>query len=351
MRVMQTFGEPRATTNPYIVMLRDALMAEPTVEHLPFSWRAALAERIDVLHVHWPDTLLAARHWWTRAGKRAALACLVARLRVRPIGVVRTVHNVTPASGPYLDRALIRALERRTDVRIRIAALTPEVEGVPSVLIPHGHYRTWFDGMPRAAPVPGQFGYAGLIKPYKGVERLVDAFAEASVIDPTLTLRITGKPTDEVVERRLRTATERLRGLDMTLRYTSENEFVAVVTSSELLVLPYRFMHNSGTALAALSLERPILVPDNDINRALSSEVGPGWVHRFDGELTADTLLDALRAVRAAPPRAAPDLSAREWHDAGALHARAYRLAMDRRRRRRRSTAASAMASTEEPHA
>lgn len=334
MRIMQTFGEPRHTTNPYIVMLRAALIEEPTIEHLPFSWRAALTERYDVLHVHWPDTLLVARHWWTKAGKRVALACLLARVRLRPIAIVRTIHNVAPPSGPYLDRALIRALERRTAVRIRIATLTPEVEGVPSVLIPHGHYRTWFERMPRAATVPGQLGYAGLIKPYKGVERLVDAYAGASVIDPTLSLRIAGKPTDEEVERRLRAATERLSGLDTTLRYVDEQEFVEVVTSSELVVLPYRFMHNSGAALAALSLERPILVPDNELNRALSSEVGPGWVRLFGGELSAGTLLDAIRSVRAEPPRAPPDLSARQWDGAGARHALAYRLAIDCRRRR-----------------
>lgn len=334
MRVMQTFGEPRGTTNPYIVMLRAALIEEPAVEHIPFSWRAALTGRYDVLHIHWPDALLAARHWWTRAGKRVALACLVTRVRLRRVAVVRTVHNITPPSGPFLDRALIRALERHTDVRVRIAAVTPEVAGVPSVLIPHGHYRTWFDGMPRAATIPGRLGYAGLIKPYKGVERLVDAFAEASAIDPTLTLRISGKPANEAIERRLLTATERLSGLDTTLRYVSEQAFVDVVTSSELVVLPYRFMHNSGTALAALSLGRPILVPGNDLNRALSAEVGAGWVHLFDGELTAGMLLDAIQVVRAEPPRAAPDLSARGWHDVGARHARAYQLAVDRRRGR-----------------
>ena len=334
MRVMQTFGEPRDTTNPYLVMLRDALVAEPTIEHVPFSWRAALTGRYDVLHVHWPDTLLAARHWWTRAGKRVALAALDVRLGRRRIAVVRTVHNVTPPSGPFLDRVLIRALERQTDVRIRISAMTPEAGGVPSVLIPHGHYRDWFDGMPRAAAVRGRLGYVGLIKPYKGVERLVDAFAAASALDPTLTLRIAGKPTDEAVERRLRAASERLGGLRTTLEYVGEAEFVEVVTSSELVVLPYRFMHNSGSALAALSLGRPVLVPDNDLNRALSAEVGAGWVHLFTGELTAGALLDAMHGVRTAPPEAPPDLGAREWHDAGSRHARAYRLAMGHRRDR-----------------
>ncbi len=122
MRVMQTFGEPRDTTNPYLVMLRDALVAEPTIEHVPFSWRAALTGRYDVLHVHWPDTLLAARHWWTRAGKRAALAALDVRLGRRRIAVVRTVHNVTPPSGPFLDRVLIRASPRSATGRSRSAA-------------------------------------------------------------------------------------------------------------------------------------------------------------------------------------------------------------------------------------
>ena len=99
---------------------------------------------------------------------------------------------------------------------------TPEADGVPSVLIPHGHYRTWFERMPHAATVPGQFGYVGLIKPYKGVEHLVDAYAAASAIDPTLTLRISGKPVDEGIERRLRAATARLDGLETTLRYVGE---------------------------------------------------------------------------------------------------------------------------------
>lgn len=338
---MQSFGEPRGTTNPYIVMLRDALVAEPSIEHVPFSWRMALTGRYDVLHVHWPDALLDGRHWWTRAGKRVALAGVIARIDRRGIAVVSTVHNVTPPSGPYLDRVLIRSLRRRTDVRIRLAAQTPEVEGVASVLIPHGHYRTWYDGMPRADAVPGRLAYAGLIKPYKGVEALVTAFADAFAVDPTLTLRIAGHPTDDAAAARLRAASERLPGLEATLRYVGEEEFVEAVTASELVVLPYRSMHNSGAALAALSLSRPVLVPDNELTRALSAEVGPGWVHRFSGGITAGALLDAIAAVRAEPPGSAPDLSGREWEDAGAEHARAYRLAVGRRLERSTPSAAT----------
>ncbi len=72
------------------------------------------------------------------------------------------------------------------------------------------------------------------------------------------------------------------------------------------MVLPYREMHNSGAALTALSLNRPVLVPDNEVNRELAEEVGPGWVFRYDGELTGRHLLDALAAHRARPPARVP---------------------------------------------
>ena len=52
--VQQSFPTPRPTTNPYLVMLRDAVDAVPGVTVRTFSWRAALTRRADVFHVHWP---------------------------------------------------------------------------------------------------------------------------------------------------------------------------------------------------------------------------------------------------------------------------------------------------------
>ena len=54
-------------------------------------------------------------------------------------------------------------------------------------------------------------------------------------------------------------------------------------------MLPYRHMHNSGAALTALSLDRPVLVPETDVNRDLARETGPGWVVTFAGELRPAT--------------------------------------------------------------
>lgn len=333
---MQSFGAPRPTTNPYIVMLQDALRRTPGIEHVPFSWRTAIFGRYDVFHVHWGDTLLAAGSRRTRLGKRAAMAVLLARLAVTRTPVVRTVHNVTPPEGTRAEVALLTALERRTTLRIRLSPTTPDVAGIPSALILHGHYRDWFAAMPKEDAEPGRLAYVGLIKPYKGVEQLLIAFEEASRDRGDLRLTVAGRATDPELARDIVEAAERLPALDADLRYLSEEEFVAIVSDASAVVLPYRHMHNSGSALAALSLDRPVLVPENETTRLLAEEVGPGWVHFFDGELSADALR-RLADASAQRMEGRPDLSARNWDSAGAAHAAAYREALAVRARSRRS--------------
>lgn len=341
IRVLQSFGTPRRTTNPYLVMLRDSLESSDDVECLPFSWRSALTGSYDVFHVHWPDTLLAGRSWVTRSGKRVALAGLLLRLRLRGTPVVRTLHNIREPEAWWLDRRLLRALDSQATVGIRINESTPEPAGMRSTLIPHGHYRDWYGGIPRADRVPGRLGYVGLIKPYKGVDALLDAYRGARAHDPSMSLDISGSPADDAVAESMRAAERELPGLDVTLRYVDETEFVDAVTRATLIVLPYRFMHNSGSALAALSLDRPVLVPDNEANRMLAREVGAGWVLRFQGELDSDDLTTALAAVAMTPP-APPDLSRREWSDVAARHADAYRCAVATTARRKKRAPAGA---------
>jgi len=100
------------------------------------------------------------------------------------------------------------------------------------------------------------------------------------------------------------------------------------VTGAAVVVLPYTEMHNSGAALMALSLDRPVLVPDNPVTRDLGTEVGDGWVLRYGGELTPERLLEAAAEAARLAPGDRPDLGSRDWHHAGAQHLAAYRRAV-----------------------
>ena len=326
-RVLTSNPEPRSTTNPYITMLTTALRRTPDVEVVTFSHRAALLGRYDVLHLHWPETILGlgGRRLTGRVARWVLAALLLVRLTLTRTPVVRTVHNVEhPADAGPLQRFLLRWFDRLTTHRILLNERT-ECPG-PVTTIPHGHYRDWYTGA-RSPAVPGRLQYVGLVRRYKGVEGLVEAFR--SVTDDSLTLGVAGAASTTELAATITALADGDPRVTLRFDFLSDDELVAAVTGAELVVLPYRFMHNSGTVLAALSLDRPVLVPQSPVNTDLATEVGPGWIHTFAGDLTGADIEAALGAVRA-PRSAAPDLSAREWADAGQAHLAVYRRALAR---------------------
>lgn len=339
--VLQSFPTPKPTTNPYLVLLAESLRAVPGVTVKTFTWRTALFGRYDVFHAHWPEILVTGHSPMKTLAKQLLTAALVARLWATRTPLVRTVHNVGEPEGlSRVQRMLLDRLERRTTLRIRLNPTT-DIPSGPFVTIPHGHYRDWFARYPARESVPGQLGYFGLIRRYKGVEGLLTAFRGLDSTGPSLgalsggalsggvlSLRIGGQPSSTELAETVRGLAADDPRIALRLTFLSDGEMVELVTSSELVVLPYRFMHNSGGALAALSLDRPVLLPDNTVNRLLSGEVGPGWVHLYAGELTGGVLVTALSELRAARPGGRPDLGARDWTRAGADHIAAYRRAI-----------------------
>lgn len=333
--VLQSFRRPRATTNPYLVQLVNSL--PPEVSTCFFSWQQALIGRYAVLHVHWPEHLLRAGGRLRRSVRRVLFAALLARLSLSRTVVVRTVHNLAPHEKlTRVDTWLLAALEARTDwwVRLNASTVTPCPQRTSTVL--HGHYKDVLPARPESHPVPGRLLFFGLIRPYKGVETLVEAFHQ--IHDPQLSLHAVGRvephPDAAQLLRRLAVASERDERVVLRLSHIPDDELAAEIEQAALVVLPYRAMHNSGACLLALSLGRPVLLPQGPVTEALADEVGAGWVLLFDGVLTAEVLRSAL--VSASAPRAdGPDLRARDWAPAGEAHRHAYITACNQRTARR----------------
>lgn len=330
--VLQSFPDPRPTTNPYLVMLQRALTGRIGVEVLTFTWRRALLGRYDVVHVHWPENLLVGHSPTKTAVRQLLAALLVLRWRSMRTPVVRTRHNLDLPQGlGRWGQLLLTAIERATRASVVLNAETP-LDERPSALVPHGHYRDWYGALPRTAADPGRLAFVGLVRRYKGVERLLEVFTELP--DPALTLRVAGRPSSHELADTVRSAVAADQRISAHLAHLTDQELVTEISSAELVVLPYREMHNSGGALAALSLDRPVLVPDNAVTRALAQEVGPGWVITYRGELEPADVLRALDEVRGRVAGTRPDLSAREWDEAGAAHEALYRAVAGRRGQR-----------------
>lgn len=329
VRVLQSFPDPRPTTNPYIWMLRRALEEHPDVAVHTFSWRRALTGDYDVFHAHWPEILVDGATPAKKVLRQLLFVLFLLRLRLRGTAIVRTLHNLELPSGiSRREVALLRWFQRRTTLLIRINTSSARLDR-PYETIVHGHYRDWFADYDRHEQVPGRLAYFGLIRRYKAVDTLISAFRGTG--DPQLSLFVGGRPSTPELRAELTALAEPDRRVSTHLEFLTDGELVAAASAAQLVVLPYREMHNSGGVLAALSLDRPVLVPDNEVNAQLAAEVGPGWVHRYPDALDAAALTDALTAVADAD-LGRPDLSARDWTTAAELHLRAYRRAVSLRR-------------------
>lgn len=323
LRILTSYREPSDSTNPYVTQLHRALLAEPELQVRTFGLARALGWRFDVFHLHWPEPLWSARTRGRRLGKKLLLLLFLVKLSLTGAVVVQTLHNLSPHEPPdRLGRLIVAGLRRRTVLYLRLNDyLGPELPE-PGVTIRHGHYRDWFAGYASAAARPGQLLFFGLLRPYKGLIELIPAFQESR---DAASLRICGRPTDPELATELTRLAAGDHRVELELRFLDEPELVAAIGSAQLVVLPYREMYNSGSLLAALSLDRPVLVPDSEVNRLLQAEVGPGWVQLYT-ELSGAVIDAALAAL----PQGRPDLSAREWAGAGPAHTAAFRQAVGR---------------------
>jgi beta-1,4-mannosyltransferase len=295
--------------NPYVMQLVEALSGEHSV--LWFTWRNALFGSYDVLQLNWPEHLVRHRRVMVSLAGAVAVALLVLRLRAWHVPVVLTVHNRRPHDAlTPVQRVLLTQLRRC--VRHVVFMNADEASStLPYSVIPHGHYVDWY----RHNQVPParrstDVVLVGLLKPYKGCELLIRAFADSG-LDGRLV--IAGQPSDRRYARALAGLARGTPDVVVLPRRLSDDELAGLVGSAVLTVLPYHDFYNSGALLTSLSLGTPALVPGNRITALWRAEVGSEWIRLFDGTLTGDELADAVDWARASGGAGRPDLSTRDW--------------------------------------
>jgi len=350
LRVLTVRGHDGADANPFVATLARAL--DPLADVDDFTWPRALFGRYDVVHVHWAEALIRGTTPAKASGKRALWRLMLLLDRLRRRAHVATMHNLRPHDdGHPAERALIALWLDSCQVRVYLSeAGLREAADPRGRVIPHGDYLAYVARHMSAAPVEpvaGRVLLFGALKPYKGVERLIAAFAGAAAeadapagvaaaaarhgaaglgAEP-LSLRIAGKASAPYAAE-LRALAGGDPRVDLAPdRFLEHGELIAEITAAEVVALPYRHVYNSGVALLALSAGRPIVVTDSASMRELQGEVGPEWVQLLPAEFGAADVAAAVAALRSVARGPLPDLSARTWPAVAGAYVAAFRAA------------------------
>lgn len=248
---------------------------------LPFFTKVGLARArgYRLIHVHWPRFALRSGN---RTYYRLSLLNAVASiwwLRILGIRMVWTVHNTLPHEAETADDALVTRLLAGYAVRkiVHSEATVRELEAVGAdprrvTVIPHGSYvgtyheKSQAEGR-RALDLPEKARivlFFGQIRPYKGVDDLTDAWSRVvgerrdGAQGPFLLLA--GKCDDTSQRQGLAQAVATVGGR-FDDGYVDEDRVSLYFAAADVVVLPFRAVTTSGSALLAMSLSRPVVAP------------------------------------------------------------------------------------------
>jgi beta-1,4-mannosyltransferase len=329
MRILGWPGLEKHGPNPYTRLLYSAIR-KIGMRVDSFSVRNAVMNRYDIVHVHWPEYYLMRPNVFKRIiGTFGQMACIWWQ-RWRGAKIVWTVHNLQahgrqrPRTEKLFFDIFTRSLDGITAFteagRQRAFEKWPTLKSIPSSVIPHGHYRSEFPNVIDAIDARNKLSiksnnkvllFFGVVARYKNVPQLIDVFHEAFQSDDTNLLIAGQAPLQSEADDVRRRAGGDSR-IHLDLRPILDPEVPVLFASADLVVLPFTNIENSGSAMLALSLGKPILVPSLGAIKELQQEVGQKWVYTYECDLTASILKRALEW--ALEPRfGVPDLTAFNW--------------------------------------
>jgi glycosyltransferase involved in cell wall biosynthesis len=230
-------------------------MALKLAEHVPDMLRYRRhAEAADLVHWQW-----------------LTVQPLDVRLLAPKRPRVLTAHDVIPREPRPGQIAATRRLAERMDAVVvhsehGAGRLRDELGLAPERIhvIAHGAF-DYLTRLPEETPLPPELAAVegpvvllfGLLRPYKGIDVLLEAFREVSGAE----LWIVGMPRMPIEP--LREAAARVGAtVRLVPRFVTDPEIPAFFRRADLVVLPYREIDQSGVLYTALAFGKPMVLSD-----------------------------------------------------------------------------------------
>ncbi len=260
----------RWAVNPYQKLLTahltrlgvEVVERDLEVRTLPAALRKC---RPDVLHLQSIHPSLTAGGWVRSLLRVVCFLAVLIVARLRGIRIVWTVHDLEHHDRvhPLLDRVLTRLTMRIAHARITHCA----VAGVPdAVVIPHGNYIGCYENRVTRAEARRALGieeqefvflFLGWVRPYKGVQELIDAFQQLDAGRLIIAGEARPAAFGELLERR---ASGNPR-ISIHAERIPDDRLQHYFNACDVVVLPYRHVLTSGAAMLAMSFARPCIAP------------------------------------------------------------------------------------------
>ncbi|GAC10807.1 glycosyltransferase [Paraglaciecola chathamensis] len=279
--------------NPYQSLLASALSKEHVeTTFIPFS-RSLLPltrsikglKNIDVVHVHWIIDILQPL-MWTKSNlvfyiKFSLLIIDVFLVRLRGKKVVWTVHNKLAHQQLNTKRELLvrkwfaksvnRVIFHSNEAQELVSNMLNIDIRSKSKIIFHGNYIGSYPepsnskmnmrdhyGLPNSGTL---ISYVGVLRPYKGIETLIEAFTK--VEGDNTRLLISGNPNSIQYKAQLAQLTLANSRISTDFQFLPEQKMIDYLAISDIICLPFSDTLTSGSTILAMSYAKPLILPES----------------------------------------------------------------------------------------
>jgi glycosyltransferase involved in cell wall biosynthesis len=198
-------------------------------------------------------------------------------VKILGVNIVWTAHNKYNHEQYHIgiDLMISRVLVTFCDAITVECSLAKEVvvelfhvaDGSKVHVVPEGNYIPAYENTVEkdaakaevgVEPADFLFMFFGMVRPYKGVDRLLEAF-DATTLDARLF--VAGSPVDDESRESVTRRASAEGGINTVLEYIPNDEVQVYMNAADVVVLPYREILTSGSLLLAMSFGRPVVAP------------------------------------------------------------------------------------------
>lgn len=234
----------------------------------------------------WGPDLVIVRYWMSWFAP--SLGFVTRHLKKSGIKVISILDNVIPHETHWFDRPLTGYFLTGSNGCVTLCKAVGEDlrnirSDIPYTVIPHPLYTHFGQKLPRKDALealgldPGKktLLFFGLIRHYKGLDILLDAFG---MLDDSYQLIIAGEPygSFEPYEKQIKELGKAKDRIVTDLKYIRDSQVKKYFSGADLCVLPYRSATQSGVSAVSFHFEVPMLVTDTGGLKEMIADTGTG---------------------------------------------------------------------------
>ena len=276
--------------NPYQFLLADALRSQFCQVSFPRGYRrifpiyrATQDNGAKILHLHWLTPYLKGETLLMRLIYSFKLLADLWFTRFQRIKIIWTVHNnlAHDCQFPRLELWLRKQIANLADQIIvhnhssikylhQSWNLNQVKHSSKFKQIPHGHYRYLYQSAIDQAVarkqlnLPGD-GYLylnlGMIRPYKGIENLLQVWQSNQDTFQNHNLLIAGKPINSAYGTQISALVAKNNKVILQPGFIPSEQMHLYLSAADIIVLPFNNILTSGSLILAMSYGKPIIAP------------------------------------------------------------------------------------------